>query len=97
MLSILLKTPVEILEEIGARAKDARLALGFTRKTLSVRSGVPEATIKRFETTGQIGTEALVNIAMALNKTSNLDELFKETPASYINETPSNKRKRGIR
>jgi hypothetical protein len=39
----------------------------------------------------------LVNIAMALNKTSNLDELFKETPASYINETPSNKRKRGIR
>lgn len=97
MLSILIKTPVEILKEVGERAKAARLDLGFTRKTLSVRSGVPEPTIKRFETTGQIGTRALVSIAMALDRAMDLEKLFEETHVSYIDETSSNKRKRGTR
>jgi HTH-type transcriptional regulator/antitoxin HipB len=96
MLSILLKSPSEILKDIGERAKDARLALGFTRKTLSIRSGVPEPTIKRFETTGLVGTEALVNIAMALDMTPGLDALFEAKPIQSIDEAMSNKRRRGI-
>ncbi len=96
MLSILLKSPLEILKDLGARAKDARLALGLTRKTLSVRSGVPEPTIKRFETTGLIGTEALVNIAMALDMALGLDCLFEAKPIQSIEEALSKKRRRGI-
>ena len=95
MLSILLKSPSEILIAIGERAKEARLALGFTRKTLAVRSGVPEPTIKRFETTGLIGTEALVNIAMALDMTLGLDSLFEAKPVQTIEQAMSKKRRRG--
>ena len=95
MFSILLKSPSEIVKAIGERAKDARLALGFTRKTLAVRSGVPEPTIKRFETTGLIGTEALVNIAMALDMTLGLDSLFEAKPVQTIEQAMSKKRRRG--
>lgn len=96
MLSILLNSPVEILRDIGCRAKDARLVLGWTRKTLSVRSGVPEPTIKRFETTGLIGTEALVNIALALDMSLGLNALFEAKPIQSINEAMTNKRRRGV-
>lgn len=96
MLSIVLKSPAEILNDIGERAKDARLALGWTRKTLSVRSGVPEPTLKRFETTGLIGSEALVNIALALDMSLGLETLFEAKPIQSINEAMASKRRRGV-
>jgi transcriptional regulator with XRE-family HTH domain len=96
MLSILLKSPVEILMDMGGRAKEARLALGWTRKTLSVRSGVPEPTIKRFETTGLIGTQALVNMALALDMSAGLDTLFQAKPIQSVSQARAKKRVRGV-
>ena len=94
MLSILIKPPSEILVELGQRAKDARLALGWTRKTLAERSGVPEATIKRFETTGLIGTAALIDVAIALDMLGEFKNLFSPKPIQSVNDI-AKKRKRG--
>lgn len=96
MLSLLLCSPNEIVEGIGSRAKDARLALRLTRKSLAVRSGVPEPTIKRFETTGHIGTEALVNIALALDMARGLDTLFEAKPIQTLHAAMAQKRRRGV-
>jgi transcriptional regulator with XRE-family HTH domain len=96
MLSIIIKSPAEILIDTGSRAKAARLALGWTRKTLSVRSGVPEPTIKRFETTGLIGTQAMVNIALALDMSAGLDSLFEAKPIQSISEAMTSNRRRGF-
>lgn len=95
MLSIAFKSPSAILEDLGSRAKAARLALGWTRNTLAVKSGVPESTIKRFETTGQIGTAALVDIAIALDMLGGVDLLFAPKPIQSIAEVTAKKRKRG--
>jgi len=97
MLSILFKPPADILEEIGGRAKSARLLLGLTRKTLAVKSGVPESTIKRFELTGQIGTAALIDIAIALDMSDGLEALFAPRPVRSIAEVTARQRKRGSR
>lgn len=95
MLSMLIKPPAVILRELGGRAKAARLALGWTRKTLAARSGVPESTIKRFETTGLIGTSALIDLALALDRLVGFDELFAPKPIASISELRGAPRKRG--
>lgn len=94
MLSILLKPPSDILTELGQRAKEARLALRWTRKTLAERSGTPEATIKRFETTGLIGTAALIDLAIALDMLNGFEILFSPKPIKSVNDI-ARKRKRG--
>jgi transcriptional regulator with XRE-family HTH domain len=95
MLSILLKPPADILTELGQRAKIARLALKWTRKTLSERSGVPEATIKRFESSGLLGTAALIDIATALDMIQGFERLFEPKPIRSIDDIQNKKRKRG--
>lgn len=95
MLSVLFKSPGRILEELGARAKAARLVLSWTRKTLSVKSGVPEPTIKRFEVTGKIGMAALINIAIALEMVAGFEALFAPKPVQSIAELTAPKRQRG--
>lgn len=96
MLTILFKTPLEITQDLGLRAKEARLAEGFTRETLAERSGVPASTIKRFETTGEIGTAAMIDIAIALGMTEGIEKLFEEKPIVNIHKIPP-KRKRGVK
>ncbi|MFZ4539584.1 helix-turn-helix domain-containing protein [Propionivibrio sp.] len=95
MLSIIFKSPADILVELGRRANSARLALGWTRRTLAEKSGVPESTIKRFEYTGQIGTAALVDIAIALDMFDGFEELFAPKPVQTIAVITAKKRQRG--
>ena len=49
---LIFQTPEAVRKRIVARAKARRLAENLSRRSLSARSGVPESTIKRFETTG---------------------------------------------
>lgn len=95
MLSVLIKPPADILLELGQRAKEARLALGWTRKTLAERSGVPEATIKRFEAKGLVGTAALIDLAIALDMLPGFESLFSPKPVRSVAEV-ARKRKRGV-
>ena len=95
MLTILFKPQGAILKEMGARAKAARLNLGFTQATLSTRSGVPVPTIKRFESTGLLGTAALINIAVALDMVLEFDSLFAAKPYISITQIGKKKRVRG--
>ena len=95
MLSSIFKSPIAIIEALGARTKAARLALGWTRKTLAARSGVPEPTIKRFEQTGNIGTAALISIAVALDGVDGVELLFAPKPIRSIVDVTARKRMRG--
>ena len=97
MLSIEFQPPAAILDALGGRAKTARLALGWTRKTLAARSGVAESTIKRFELTGHIGTAALVQIAMALDLLDSLSALFAPRAIQTIAQVTAPARQRGSR
>ena len=95
MISIEYKTQAEILQDIGARAKSARLRENMSRKTLAEKAGVAEASLKRFETTGHISLSSLVQLLISLDRLSDLDELLAEQAPLSIRELYDTKRQRG--
>jgi Asp-tRNA(Asn)/Glu-tRNA(Gln) amidotransferase A subunit family amidase len=68
-----LDTPSEMQERVRAAVRDRRLALGLTQSDLATRSGVPLATLKRFEQKGQISLAGL--LAMSVPAAINADGL----------------------
>lgn len=95
MISIEYKTPVQILQDIGLRAKSARLRDNMSRKTLAEKAGVSEASLKRFETTGQVSLSSLVQLLMALDRLAELDELLAEQTPRSVRELNDTQRQRG--
>ncbi|MFZ9035662.1 MAG: helix-turn-helix domain-containing protein [Francisellaceae bacterium] len=99
MISITMKSPYKIRQEIANKAKDRRLSLNLTQKTLSEKSGVSYGTLKKFEHSGQISLSSLLKIALVLDELENFEHLFvKNTEAlpSSIDELLAIKpRKRG--
>lgn len=88
--------PSEIISNLGAAVKQLRLENNWSRQTLSIRSGVPESSIKRFETVGHIGLASLVDIAIALDRAEEIQGLFQPKRIPSIKEIDSRKlRKRG--
>ena len=76
MISINLKSPHEIAEDIGQRAKTKRLKLNMSQKTLSEHSGVSYSTLKKFEQSGKISLESLLKIALTLDELDQFEHLF---------------------
>lgn len=87
--------PEELARQIGAKAKSKRLAMNLTRKTLAQRSGVPAPTLRRFESTGQVGFVALLQIADALGCMDDFNSLFSVKPFLTLDEFLAPQRKRG--
>jgi len=98
METFFLLTPQEIGQRIAVQARQYRLSLNMTQKTLSTRSDVSLSVIKKFERTGKISLESLLKIALTLNALDTFENLFqsKEQWVSLDNllKTKS-KRKRG--
>lgn len=99
MLSLSLYTPVTLAKELGQRTARLRLQQNWKRATLAERSGVSTASLKRFETTGQISLENLLKVALALGRLDQFETLFEPLPARSFAEldrvTTSKRRKRG--
>lgn len=76
-MSILLKTPIEVMGDLAGRIKSKRLELNLTQEGICSRSGVSLGSLKRFESTGQISLESLLKLAHAVNALSEFDTLFK--------------------
>lgn len=73
---MLLKLPSDVIHEIAARARARRKDLKLSQKALASRSGVSLGSVKRFEATGQISLEALLNIAVTLDALADFDTPF---------------------
>ena len=101
ILSLIGKTPDEIMRSISQRVKERRLEKNFTQMTLASRAGLTLASYRRFETTGEISFRSLVMIALALDMTSEFETLFSTPTYQSIDQllklTNSPKRKRGAR
>lgn len=67
------KTTSDILKELALKHKVLRKQSGFTQSELAKRSGVSLGSIKRFENTGQISLESLLQSAQILNCISDFD------------------------
>lgn len=80
----MMKTSQELMQDIALAAKARRLALNLTQMGLGLRSGVSLGTLKKFERTGKISLESLLNVAMALGATPEFESLFTATASSGV-------------
>jgi transcriptional regulator with XRE-family HTH domain len=67
ILAIILQTPQDVLYECRDRFKARRLAINLTQEGLAQRAGMSWGSLKRFERTGQISFESLLNLALVLD------------------------------
>ncbi len=84
MMPIILLTPREMQQKIGAQARSKRLDLNLSQKTLSEKSGVSYGVIKKFERTGDIALHSLLKLAMALGTMADFEALFAPTPPEKV-------------
>jgi transcriptional regulator with XRE-family HTH domain len=81
-----LDTPSEMRDRVRAAARARRLALGLTQRDLSMRSGVPLATLKLFEQKGQISLAGLLALADALDAIAGFGALFPAVEATRLDD-----------
>lgn len=89
------QSPDDVLRAVAARAKTRRLGANLSRRTLAVKSAVSEASIKRFETTGQVSFYSLIKLAYALDCMDEFELLFQEGDPDSIVALQSPPKKRG--
>ena len=101
MVSIKLNTPYEITALIAKKAKEKRLGLNLTQKSLANQSGVSFGVIKKFERTGKISLESLLKLALVLDALGEFENLFNskslESYRSLDHILKQKSRKRGRR
>lgn len=71
-----LATAQDVRNVIRVAARARRIALRLTQVDLSARSGVPLATVKRFEQQGAVGLDTLLAIAVVLDALEGFLTLF---------------------
>lgn len=80
MLSVLDNFTLDNAEDIARKVADnfrrRRIEKNITRQRIADMSGVPISTVARFEQKGLIAFESLIRLAMALQYTSEVKNLF---------------------
>lgn len=84
--NFLQKSPREINQLLAERIRTIRKRKGMSQKVLSQRSGVSYGSIKRFEQSGEISLISLTKIAVALDISLELENLFADMPIRSIEE-----------
>jgi transcriptional regulator with XRE-family HTH domain len=70
------KKPFDFLREIAARHQALRKQAGFSQSELAQRSGVSLGSLKRFERTGQISLESLLQLTDVLNRLNDFETIL---------------------
>lgn len=84
--SFLRKTPPEIERQIAERIRGIRKRRKISQQKLSELSGVSLGSLKRFEQSGEISLLSLIKIAIALDISEELEQLFADVPPLSIEE-----------
>lgn len=83
MISIDFITPQEMRQKIAQKARAKRLSLNWSQKTLSERSGVSYGVLKKFEHTGQISLQSLLQLAVVMGSMKDFYALFAPLDPAY--------------
>ncbi|MCY3812766.1 MAG: helix-turn-helix domain-containing protein [Gammaproteobacteria bacterium] len=81
MVRLPLHTARDVQTSLAAAARDRREARGYSRAALARLSTVPAATIKRFETTGQISLRQFLLIWQCVDRLERVASLCDLPPS----------------
>lgn len=88
-----LQTPHSILREMGLRIRDRRSAAGLTQGQLAKRVGITQPTVSHLEAGANVGIEALVRVALALDAATEFGALFPPVDTRSLDEILASQRK----
>lgn len=71
-----LSTPDEVLQALGGRLREQRLAQALTQRDLAQMAGLSLGALRKLEADGHCSLETMVRAAQALGLLHALDELF---------------------
>ena len=80
------RNPQMLLDLMARNCKARRLEKGYSRKTLSVLTGVPAPTIERFERSGKISLEAFCRIVIQFDYFDEMAAILNRTKYSTSQE-----------
>jgi transcriptional regulator with XRE-family HTH domain len=89
----MLKTPQELMSDLGAAIRARRAAQNWSQSEAAARAGMGLRTWRRMEATGQATIENLVNAAVALRCEEGLADLFPAPAARSMDELLEQQRK----
>ncbi len=89
------KSPERQLLSLAAKAQRARLNKNWSRKTLAAKTGLSESTIQRFERSGVISTQGLLQLLVSLGCIAQWDMLFTQPPPQRAEDIVMKHRERG--
>lgn len=69
-------SPNSKAKALAERARQRRLELNLTQEGLSAKAGISLAACRRFEQTGKISLDGLLQIAYALDALNDFDQVF---------------------
>ena len=99
MNGFFLQTPEQVSRTLADRLKALRLARGWKQDTLAQRSGVSLGSLRRFEESGKVSLQNLLELAFTLNRLEDFAAVFEAPPASSLAELEAQEkrpsRKRG--
>lgn len=82
----MLKTPVELRQELGQAIRARRIGQGWSQKEAATRAGMGLSTWVRMENHGPSLVENLINAALALRCEEGLSQLFPAPAAASLDE-----------
>ena len=80
------ETAEELDLKLAQRVRNIRKRRSISQEKLASMSGVSYGSVKRFESTGQISLLSLTKIAMALDISDELRNIFSQVPYRDIKE-----------
>ena len=78
--------PNKVSKEIAVKAKQLRLAMNITQQQLASKSAVSLGSIKRFEGTGKISLQNLLQVAVVLDAVEDFAQLFTHKKYNTLEE-----------
>ncbi len=90
-----LTTPDRVRYQLAERLRTQRLAKGWRQVTLAERSGVSLASLRRFETSGEISLKNLLKLAFAVGRLDDCDTLLDRPRAATMAELEAGENRAG--
>ena len=82
----MLKTPQELMQELGRAIRSRRIGYQLSQEEAAKRAGMSLSTWKRMEAHGPSSAEHIINTAITLRCEEGLGQLFPPLAASSLDE-----------